>query len=274
MADAEETGTPDANVFVPEETVPPALIPGRHEGKAAFVTGAASGIGRASAIRLAAEGAYVTCADLDAGGVAVTAEVITDAGGKAAGVALDVSDEAAVDAAIADAVAAGGRLDTLANVAGIAGFVKTGEDDMGLWNRMVSVNLTGTYLCARAALPHLRESGGAVVNIASNAGLMGIPYAAAYCATKAGVVGLTKALAQEYLGKVRVNAIAPGGVDTALTAGIQFPEGVHYKKFSRIMTPVGFATADEIAALLSYLASPDARVMTGSIVPIDGGITA
>jgi NAD(P)-dependent dehydrogenase (short-subunit alcohol dehydrogenase family) len=255
-------------------SVPPPLSPGRHQGTAAFVTGAASGIGRASAIRLAAEGAHVTAADLDADGVKATAEAIADAGGTGVGIGLDVSDQEAVDAAIAGAVADAGGLDVLANVAGIAGFRRTGEDDMGLWDRMVSVNLTGSYLCARAALPHLVERQGAIVNIASNAGLMGIPYAAAYCATKAGVVGLTKALAQELLGKVRVNAIAPGGVDTALTAGIQFPEGVSYKKFHRIMTPVGFATADEIAALLSYLASEEARIMTGSIVPIDGGITA
>jgi NAD(P)-dependent dehydrogenase (short-subunit alcohol dehydrogenase family) len=273
--EAEIRGGGDSDVFVPTEAVPPPLTLGRHEGKAAFVTGAASGIGRASAIRLAAEGAYVTAADLDADGAAATVATITDAGGKAASVGLNVSDQGAVDAAMADAVAAGGRLDLLANVAGVAGFSITGgDDDLAMWDRMVSVNLSGTYYCARAAVPHLLESRGAIVNIASNAGLMGIPYAAAYCATKSGVVGLTKALSQEYLGKVRVNAIAPGGVDTALTQAIQFPEGVSYKKFSRIMTPIGFATADEIATLLSYLGSEEARVMTGSIVPIDGGITA
>lgn len=277
MADegSEVRGGGDSDVFVPKEAVPPPLSEGRWDGKAAFVTGAASGIGRATAVRLAAEGAQVTAADLDEAGVKATVDEIVGAGGTATAVALNVSDREAVAAAIAGAVESYGRLDLLANVAGVAGFSVTGgDDDLAMWDRMVAVNLSGTYYCARAAVPHLLETQGAIVNIASNAGLMGIPYAAAYCSTKHAVVGLTKALSQELLGKVRVNAIAPGGVDTALTQAIQFPEGVSYKKFSRIMTPIGFATADEIATLLSYLGSDEARVMTGSIVPIDGGITA
>jgi len=279
MTDAEQgseiRGGSDSDVFVPKEALPPPLSLGRHEGRSAFVTGAASGIGRATTIRLAAEGAKVTAADLDEAGVKATVDTLTEAGGTAQAIALNVSDREAVDAAIAGHVSAYGGLDLLANVAGVAGFSVTGgDDDLAMWERMIAVNLSGTYYCARAAVPHLLESQGAIVNIASNAGLMGIPYAAAYCSTKHAVVGLTKALSQELLGKVRVNAIAPGGVDTALTQAIQFPEGISYKKFSRIMTPIGFATADEIATLLSYLGSEEARVMTGSIVPIDGGITA
>jgi len=279
MTDAEQSseirGGSDSDVFVPKEALPPPLSLGRHEGRSAFVTGAASGIGRATTIRLAAEGAKVTAADLDEAGVKATVDTLTEAGGTAQAIALNVSDREAVDAAIAGHVSAYGGLDLLANVAGVAGFSVTGgDDDLAMWERMIAVNLSGTYYCARAAVPHLLESQGAIVNIASNAGLMGIPYAAAYCSTKHAVVGLTKALSQELLGKVRVNAIAPGGVDTALTQAIQFPEGISYKKFSRIMTPIGFATADEIATLLSYLGSEEARVMTGSIVPIDGGITA
>jgi len=279
MTDAEQgseiRGGSDSDVFVPKEALPPPLSLGRHEGRSAFVTGAASGIGRATTIRLAAEGAKVTAADLDEAGVKATVDTLTEAGGTAQAIALNVSDREAVDAAIAGHVSAYGGLDLLANVAGVAGFSVTGgDDDLAMWERMIAVNLSGTYYCARAAVPHLLESQGAIVNIASNAGLMGIPYAAAYCSTKHAVVGLTKALSQELLGKVRVNAIAPGGVDTALTQAIQFPEGISYKKFSRIMTPIGFATADEIATLLSYLGSEEARVLTGSIVPIDGGITA
>jgi NAD(P)-dependent dehydrogenase (short-subunit alcohol dehydrogenase family) len=272
----EITGGSADSTFIPKEATPPPLITGRHAGRSAFVTGAASGIGRATAIRLAAEGAQVTASDLDEAGAKATVDTITEAGGTATAVALNVGDREAVDAAIAAHVASAGGLDLLANVAGVAGFSVTGgEADLAMWDLMVTVNLSGSYFCARAAVPHLLESNtGAIVNIASNAGLMGIPYAAAYCSTKHAVVGLTKALSQEHLGKIRVNAIAPGGVDTALTQSIQFPEGVNYKKFSRIMTPLGFATADEIAALLSYMGSEEARVMTGAIVTIDGGITA
>lgn len=268
-------GSPD-NAFIPTEAVPPPLVVGRHAGRSAFVTGAASGIGRATAVRLAAEGATVTAADLDEAGVEATAAEIAEAGGTVEPVGLDVGDREAVDAAVAAHVERAGGLDLLANVAGVAGFSVTGgDDDLAMWDRMVTVNLSGSYYCARAAVDHLLASPtGAIVNIASNAGLMGIPHAAAYCATKHGVVGLTKALSQEYLGKVRVNAIAPGGVATALTESIQFPEGVNYKKYARIMTPLGFATAEEIAALLSYVGSEEARVMTGAIVAIDGGITA
>ncbi|OWY63275.1 hypothetical protein B7486_53990 [cyanobacterium TDX16] len=275
MAEEITGGSPD-NAFIPKEAQPVPLVAGRHEGRSAFVTGAASGIGKATALRLAAEGAKVTAADLDEAGAKATVDAISEAGGTATAVGLNVGDREAVDAAVAAHVAACGGLDLLANVAGVAGFSITGGDsDLAMWELMVTVNLSGSYYCARAAVPHLLESPtGAIVNIASNAGLMGIPHAAAYCSTKHGVVGLTKALSQEYLGKVRVNAIAPGGVDTALTASIQFPEGVNYKKFSRIMTPLGFATADEIAALLSYMGSEEARVMTGAIVTIDGGITA
>lgn len=268
-------GSPD-NVFVPTEEVPPPLAEGRHAGRSAFVTGAASGIGRATAVRLAAEGAAVTAADLDEAGVKATAAEIAEAGGSVEAIGLNVGDREAVDAAVAAHVERAGGLDLLANVAGVAGFSVTGgEEDLAMWERMVTVNLSGSYYCARAAVAPLLDSAtGAIVNIASNAGLMGIAHAAAYCATKHGVVGLTKALSQEYLGKIRVNAIAPGGVATALTESIQFPEGVSHKKFTRIMTPLGFATADEIAALLSYVGSEEARVMTGAIVAIDGGITA
>jgi meso-butanediol dehydrogenase/(S,S)-butanediol dehydrogenase/diacetyl reductase len=275
MAEEITGGSPD-NAFIPKEAQPVPLVQGRHDGRSAFVTGAASGIGKASALRLAAEGAKVTAADLDEAGAKATVDAITEAGGTATAVGLNVGHREAVDAAIAAHVAAYGGLDLLANVAGVAGFSITGGDsDLAMWELMVTVNLSGSYYCARAAVEHLLASPtGAIVNIASNAGLMGIPHAAAYCSTKHGVVGLTKALSQEYLGKVRVNAIAPGGVDTALTASIQFPEGVNFKKFSRIMTPLGFATADEIGALLSYMGSEEARVMTGAIVTIDGGITA
>src|SRR5256886_11526368 len=138
-----------------------------------------------------------------------------------------------------------------------------------------SVNLTGTFLMCQAALPYLLDGGGAIVNVASNAGLMGQPYSAAYCASKGGVVNLTRALSVEYLRRgVRVNAVAPGGMNTPMIAGFTMPEGVNMKEFARVTSPLGAAEPEELAGLIAYIASDDARYMVGSIVSMDGGITA
>jgi len=137
------------------------------------------------------------------------------------------------------------------------------------------VNLTGTFLMCQAALPHLLDGGGAIVNVASNAGLMAQPYSAAYCASKGGVVQLTRALADEYLERgVRVNCIAPGGIDTPLQDAFRnVPEGLDFRKLAKIRTPLGTATPDEVAALIAFVASSEGRYMTGAVVSIDGGLT-
>src|SRR2546430_11532422 len=138
-----------------------------------------------------------------------------------------------------------------------------------------SVNLTGTFLMCQAALPYLLDGGGAIVNVASNAGLMGQPYSAAYCASKGGVVNLTRALSVEYLRRgVRVNAVAPGGMNTPMIAGFTMPEGGNMKELARVTSPLGAAEPEELAGLIAYIASDDARYMVGSIVSMDGGITA
>src|SRR5262249_9744157 len=135
--------------------------------------------------------------------------------------------------------------------------------------------LTGTFLVTQAALPHLLDGGGAVVNIASNAGLMAQPYSAAYCASKGGVVQLTRSLADEYIERgVRVNCIAPGGIDTPLQDAFRnAPEGVDFRKLAKVRTPLGTAKPEEIAALVAFVASDEGRYMTGAIVSIDGGLT-
>ncbi|MDQ1534575.1 MAG: meso-butanediol dehydrogenase / (S,S)-butanediol dehydrogenase / diacetyl reductase, partial [Actinomycetota bacterium] len=137
-------------------------------------------------------------------------------------------------------------------------------------------NLTGTFLTCQAALPYLLDGGGSIVTIASNAGLMGQPYSAAYCSSKAGVVNLTKALAVEYLKRqVRVNCVAPGGIETPLQeAFMEMPEGVTYKDLRAIMTPLGNSTPDEIANIVAFVASDDCRYMTASVISVDGGLTA
>jgi len=240
----------------------------------AVVTGAGSGLGRATALRLASEGASVACLDIVEDGAEKTAAQVAQAGGTARAVKVDVSDPASVKQAV-EAAAALGRPQLLVNCAGIGKFAHTTEMPFEDWQRILGVNLTGTFLMCQATLPHLLEGGGVIVNIASNAGLMGQPYSAAYCASKGGVVNLTKALAIEYLTRnVRVVCVAPGGIDTPLQESFaQFPEGVHWKEFRKFMSPIGNSTPEEIASTIAYLASDEARYVVGAIVAVDGGLT-
>lgn len=247
----------------------------RLTGKSAVVTGAASGIGRATALRLADEGARVGCLDVATEGAEKTAAEIAEAGGTALAVAVDVSSESSVAAAVDGVIAEFGGLDVLCNIAGIGNFAHTTEVPLTDWERIIGVNLTGTFLMCRAALPALLESRGTIINTASTAGLIGQPYSAAYCASKGGVIQLTKALAYEYIERgVRVNAVAPGGVDTPLMHSFGFPEGSSKKLFYKIQTPMGFCQPEEVAGVFAFLASDESRYMTGTIIPIDGGMTS
>jgi NAD(P)-dependent dehydrogenase (short-subunit alcohol dehydrogenase family) len=247
----------------------------RFTGRVAIVTGAGSGLGRATAHRLASEGAQVAVLDLaDDAAEKVVAE-IAETGGTARAVSVDVSDPPSVRTAVDDVATALGRPQILVNSAGIGGFAHTVEETFERWSAILGVNLTGTFLMCQATLPHLLDGGGAIVNVASNAGLMGTAYSAAYCASKGGVVNLTRALALEYVKDgVRVNAVAPGGMNTPMIAGFSMPEGVSLKEFARVTSPLGYSEPEEIAGLIAWIASDEARYMVGSIVSMDGGITA
>lgn len=247
----------------------------RFTGKVALVTGAASGIGRATALRLGAEGAAVACLDVVADAVEATAKEIAAQGGTALHLGCDVTDAGSVRGSVQEVVDALGPLDVVCNIAGIGRFHHTLEMDLDDWQRILAVNLTGTFLVAQAALPHLLDRDGVIVNTASTAAIQAQPFAAAYCASKGGVLMLTKALAAEFLDRrVRVNAIAPGGVDTpVLAAFADVPDGVQMERLMRYTSPMGFAKPDDLASLFAYVASPEAHYMTGSIVTMDGGIT-
>jgi len=245
----------------------------RLSGRRALVTGAASGIGRATATRIAEEGAVVACADIDAVGAREAAASIIGRGGTATGVPLDIADPNSCEAAVRHTVDSLGGLDILANVAGIFHPGHTLEQDISVFDTTIAVNLKGTFYMCRFALPSLLDGGGAIVNISSAAALQGVPYNAAYCASKAGIVGLTRSLASEYARRrVRVNCICPGGIMTPLIES-GFPvEGIDSALMARLapqMKRIG--TPEEVAALVAYLGSDESSYMTGSVITIDGG---
>jgi NAD(P)-dependent dehydrogenase (short-subunit alcohol dehydrogenase family) len=254
------------------------LMPGRYDGRVALVTGAASGIGRATAHRLAAEGAAVACLDSNEA-VGAVAEKINEEeagkGGSALALQCDVRDEDGVATAVARITAELGTITNLCNIAGIGSFAHTTAETRSRWDEIIGVNLTGTFLLCRAVLPGMLEHGGAIVNTVSSAGIKGQPYSAAYCASKGGVLMLTKALAVEYMGRgVRVNGVAPGGVDTPIVHDFAVPEDADFTLIQRAMAPLGFAHPHEIAGAFAYLGSDEAAYVTGSIFSIDGAITA
>ena len=245
----------------------------RFTDKRVIITGTGSGIGRATALLFAAEGATVACLDLK--GADETAATITADGGTAYEYVCDVSNSATVKSVVDTAAAAMGGIDILLNIAGIGHFAWTHEEDPDWFDRIVGVNLNGTFYMCRYALPYLLETGnGVIVNTASNAGLMGLPWSAAYCSSKGGVVQLTRALAFEYRGNnVRVNAVAPGGTNTNIVNSFTtLPEGADFREMSKMMSPMGQAEPSEMAEAFAFIASQQARFMTGSIVSVDGGL--
>jgi meso-butanediol dehydrogenase / (S,S)-butanediol dehydrogenase / diacetyl reductase len=246
----------------------------RFENKVALVTGAASGIGRATAIRLAAEGAAVFLCDINAEGLTETASALGE-GSRSEAFELNVTDSAACNAAVNACVSAFGKLDILCNIAGIAICDNLTNITDEQWHRAVAINLDGVFFMSRAAIPHLVTSKGNIVNMSSSAGLVGQAYNSAYCATKAGVLMFSKSLAIEY-GKqgVRVNAVCPGFVKTPLSANFNMPEDADMDLMAKLMPLTEGAEPEEVAASVAYLASDEARFVTGVGLPIDGAQTA
>jgi meso-butanediol dehydrogenase / (S,S)-butanediol dehydrogenase / diacetyl reductase len=251
------------------------MDPSRLEGRCALVTGAASGIGRATAHRLAGEGAHVVAVDVNAELLSELSTESEERTGSITTLVGDVGSEDGVRAMVAEAVDRLGRLDVVVNVAGVLTFGHTHEITMGDWNRLIAINLTGTFLVCREAIPHLLSTRGNIVNLASTAAHKGQPWATAYVASKGGVLALTRALAVEYAAQgLRANSISPGAIDTPITQAFHLPEGADIKLLGRV-TPLGpFGTPEGIAAAIAFVASDEASHMNGADILIDGATLA
>src|SRR5438132_8669476 len=250
---------------------------GQLNGKVALITGGASGIGRATALTFAREGAKLIIADMNEDGGQQTVHMITEKGGEAIFVRTDVSKAVEVQALISKAVETYGRLDCAHNNAGIpgGGLALTAEYPEDTWQQVIAVNLTGVWLCMKYEIPQMLSQGsGAIVNTASAWGLVGAPGASAYVASKHGVVGLTKTAALEYAQQgLRVNCVCPGYIATPMTAqGMQDPE-----RMARMIAnePVGrMGQPEEIAEAVVWLCSDAASFVTGHTMTVDGGYVA
>ena len=243
----------------------------RFEGKVVVVTGAASGIGQATAVRLATEGATLVLGDVQDEGLEATAKQCRELGAEVQTLRCDVSQPSDAQAAV-DAAKERGGLDALVNVAGILALEHTHETTLETWERILTVNLTGTFLMCQAALPSLLERNGNIVNISSTSALAGMPYGAAYGASKGGVLAFTRTLAVEYAKQgLRANAICPGSIQTPMTGRSGLPEDPDWQLLSRAMaldTPRGPET---VAAVIAMVASDDGAHINGESIRVDGG---
>ena len=247
----------------------------RYKNKVVFITGAASGIGRETALRLGAEAANLFLCDIDEQGLAETQKACQSLGAQVKTYRCDVANYDDCANAINACTKHYGQLDVLCNIAGIAQLKHFTDISCGEWHKMLGVNLSSVFYLCQLAIPHLIKSKGNIVNMASSAGLVGQAYTSSYSATKAAVVSLSKSLAIEFSAQsVRVNALCPGNVKTPLAATLDIPQDVDKRLLHRMFPLLEPAQASEIAAAVAYLASDEARFISGAALPIDGAQTA
>ena len=246
----------------------------RFDGKAVLITGGGSGIGRATAQRLASEGATVRIGDVDEAGLAATADGFPSI----STARCDVTDEGSVKDLVATCASELGAIDVLVNMAGILIFENSHELSLRYWQRIIDVNLTGTFLVCREALPHLVTSKGVIVNAASTAAHIGQPWSAAYCASKGAILSMTRALAVEYGRKgVRVNSVHPGFIETPMVMNALRESENENERRDMIVSRhamLRLGVPREIADAIVFLASDESSFMTGSEMVVDGGYTA
>lgn len=243
--------------------------------KVALVTGGASGIGRSTALAFAAQGARVLVADCDAANGETCVATIRKLGGEALFVRTDVAAAAQVESTVSRTIEAYGRLDYAFNNAGIEGqagsTVECTEDN---WDRVIAINLKSVWLCMKAEIPHILKTGGAIVNCASIAGLVGFPNLPAYVASKHGIVGLTRAAALEYAQSIRINAVCPGVIQTPMIDRITNHDPKVRAGYAAAEPMGRLGNPDEIADAVLWLSSPSASFVTGVALAVDGGWVA
>lgn len=251
------------------------MQPSDMKGKVALVTGAARGLGRATALRLARAGADLALVDRDEAPLAETALLAEAQGVRALALPLDLAEGSHCSLAVARTLETFGRLDALCNVAAVLGAGRTEELDDETIDRVLAVNLAAPLKLIRSAMPHLIRAGGAVVNVTSCAAFQGQAYLAAYSAAKAGLTHLTRSLAMEYIKTpVRINAVAPGGMRTALAAGFAELRDPDPELLGRIQPLRGVVEVEAVAEVVAFLASDAARGFHGACINLDNGVTA
>jgi NAD(P)-dependent dehydrogenase (short-subunit alcohol dehydrogenase family) len=251
----------------------------RLAGKVAIITGSGSGIGRASAVLFAREGASVVAVDWNPTSVDETVEQIRMQGGKALAVHADVSSETDVERMVSAALSAYGRLDVLFNNAGVQVFGKVAETSTADWHKVMDINLMGYFLGCKVAIPPMiRQGGGSIVNTSSCLGLVGDPDMPAYCATKGGILAMTRSIAQAH-GRdgIRANCICPGDVETPLVAEYFCQQADPQAARAQVITHYALgriATPEDIAYTALFLASDESAFITGTYIVVDGGLTS
>jgi len=251
----------------------------RFSGKKVLVTGGASGVGKATAELFGQEGASLVVADLNLGGAQqVASRIAAQSKVSATPLHFDAADEASCRRLVSGSIEALGGLDVLCNIAGVMDWDHLDKFDESRWDRVLRINLTGVFHLSRHAMPHLIKTGGNIVNMASAAALVGIPYTSAYCASKAGVVALTKSLAIEFAAAgVRVNALCPTGGKTPMHEQNRFPDNVDMALLMRNAPKMYGGELWEprdVAVTVLFLASDEARYISGVALPVDGAQTA
>jgi NAD(P)-dependent dehydrogenase (short-subunit alcohol dehydrogenase family) len=250
---------------------------GTFEGRAAIVTGAASGIGAATARRLASEGAWLVLVDVDEEGLARTRNQLGDGASRCQLEIRDVTDERGAAEAVSQCRSAFGRVDSLVNAAGIALVGTVPDTSLADWRRVFAVNVESVYLYCRAAIPLMCEAGGGtIVNVASEAGLVGFESYAAYSASKSAVVGLTRSIALDHAGDgIRVNCVCPGSIDTPLLRRWYDDQAdpQRARDEDELTHPLGIGQPEDVAEAIVFLAGERSRYTTGVAFPVDGGYT-